>query len=91
MQHHNCQINNKTNDYWNSKFLRFLAKRISNKNIVSKTTSPWEIVTGIPLDYKKHYKNLFGSYGKIHEKTNNNTEICEQLGQYVFSPHERDI
>ena len=38
---------------------------------ISADMSPWEIVTGVKLDYNKHCKYQFGQYVQTHEQTDN--------------------
>jgi len=38
------------------------------KGGVSPTISPRSLITGVPLDYKKHCQLAFGSYAQTHEE-----------------------
>ena len=53
---------------------------------VSGTLSPRTIVTGMTLDYNKHYKLQFGEYVQTHEITNKLTKHERTVGALAIRP-----
>ena len=57
------------------------------KGGVSDTISPRLILTGIPFDYNKHCKYVFGTYGQVHEEpTPSNTQVGCTVGAICLGP-----
>ena len=47
----------------------FWLKALPINSSMSSTISPRTLMTGITIDFRKHYKIEFGAYAKAHEKT----------------------
>ena len=52
---------------------------------ISADMSPWEIMTGVKLDYNKHCKYQFGQYVQTHEQTDN-TMMERTIGALALRP-----
>jgi len=57
------------------------------KGGVSSTISPRSLMTGVPLDYKKHCQLHFGSYAQTHEEPDpTNTPNTRTVGAICLGP-----
>jgi hypothetical protein len=74
-----------------------MAKQFPPADRVSKTISPWAIISGLQLDYAKHCKLEFGMYVQTHKEHDKSMATCttsaialqptgnEQGGYYFLS------
>ena len=46
----------------------YVVKCLSSQRWCSPTISPRSLISGVPLDFKKHCQLVFGSYAQTHEE-----------------------